>query len=178
MGLWGMTREDIKKLWPRLVLAVGLWSVCAVLGYQWAIVMDAKYRVNVYPGKVAQAIEDVATNGGGSILVSESGNGEASLLVAVPASTVAEIEDFLSIRHERIGSKLSMWENSDSVLVNVEIGLSEEQATALRAEVEGQLTSDALVTIFIVWLGVAMFIWLGALAVRAWIVTSPQHSAT
>ena len=175
MDVHRMIRDNIKRLWPCLVLAVGLWLVCAVLAYQWVLVMDAKYRVNWYPRGVAESIVKMAISGGGQVLVSKSGNREASLLVAVPAKTVAEIESYLSKRHERIGSELSMWENSDSVLVNVALDLSESQAAELRGEIEGQLTRDVIITIVIAWFGAAMFIWLGVLGVSLFIVMPPSN---
>ena len=119
----------------------------------------------MHVSEVAQHIGGIAAKGDGQVLVNESGDRDASLLMTVPAGTVAEISGFLDERAERVGSELSIWENDDKVLVNVSLELSDDQAVALRSEVEGHLRATDLLAVFVVWVMAAGIIFLVAMVI-------------
>ena len=111
--------------------------------------VGAGEQVDLHVSEVAQQVGSIAAERGGQVLVNESGDRDASLLLAVPSGTVAEISDFLEERAERVGYELSTWDNNGKVLANVTLDLSDDQAVALRSELEGHLRATDLLSVFV-----------------------------
>ena len=93
MKLGKMARGDLVKLSVGSALFVALWLVCAVLTYRWVADVGAGEQVDLHVSEVAQHVGSIAAERGGQVLVNESGDRDASLLLAVPSGTVLYARD-------------------------------------------------------------------------------------